>query len=1408
MMRHSRVIRIFISSTFADMQLERRLLQENIIPHFKKYCSKVGWQFEAVDLRWGISKQAAMNQSTIEICLNELERCKAVSPQPNFMILMGQRYGWRPLPGRITRNHFSDIMKIADDNGKQLLSKWYLADLNSKQQYYLLQPRRDLYTDNIIYEKQVYRPLHNLFNLFGKTLRPDEQVWYSGSATHQEIYSGAMHGDHDQVISFMRILDDIPSSESETYIGTDSEKNLIADLQKELLETIGDENVIQSRIPFDQYGSETYNTFFIDSIKNRLQFLIDQEIANYTLSVGDSEEMLNHQFWGEGRQELFIGREEELSILQKAVTKCNHPIWVTGDSGCGKTSLLAKFKILACQKSWLVFERYIGATSASTDVGLLLKGLLSEIDKYFFQEYKDVLVSMINENEVIHEFVEKINSLSSDIPVIFIFDGVDQLSSDTEGSDLSWIPRKLPKNVSIIISCATDFRHHPKQPLIRLDGLDKEQAINLVKQKLQTRDRNLTDQQWNIVNKAILDSNRMPFYLSNLSDIVSSWTSYESNSSLPTNENTLFSYMLTKLMLPENHGEKLVCMVLELITCSKHGLTNDELLEILGSDDDFWAYLNASAFHNMEEVSDNRRAIPSIYLSRLIHDMRSILSTFQNIGGVVYGFKHIFFRKYTEDEILMNEENRNYCYKLLADYFENRWSEPYIRALEEYPYSLTNLGDCEKLESLLTDFQLIQLKSQYKLLHSLHNDYNVARKISLNPLIEAFYFFIIKNSWLFEQYTAYYPEFVLQLASTDTLTEVSRLAKKSLTDKQHILTFLIAKHQNPSNIHPVFFQKRHNSEIRILKFLKGDHYFVSADFHNIMLYDMPSGMSRDIFSWEEYIYDVDTDAKCEIFVIGLEAKNIERAVIRKFYIDNALQNISNVVYQREFGKADEDFLYDNIVIWNRKDRSITKLTDPGATSVKRVAMTPDARYFFSASNKNLSLWEIDNNSYKVIRAIQDQAICVLVNRNFECQITPDGRFVLIGLYENTFCIYDMFGEKMMLHLDSKYCLHHKLHPVIFSVGFMSNQNDMVWVQTNTELVKINLDKDVAPSILQRFPTSTAPHEQFMDKTLNPCSGQINSKKYLILLSGTIRINCDAIYLYNSEGWEDENLWKIIWDVPGLSNLKSISSDEKYLLGGSNNGEICLYDLKTLIVSEIERETDEMSKIEDIIKSKDIFFGDSHPIFGNGLVKILESSIEFSYPNISLTKKLPIRSRGIFSVGRNGILCLGGTLVYYIDDKLNERIILNAKQIITACAILPDNEHAAFGNLDGEICIAPIFRKRQNFSATLTPHNDDVNYVLADHSGRYLISCGNDNFIVIFDVEFKREVFRHYSEIIFHYIGVIEENILVFLDKKNNYMIWKTNFDNYNVYPNFNNNLNSKKIKLLDIDPFEIKDLKN
>ena len=98
-----RAVRVFVSSTFLDMQRERNILVRQTFPALRARFRARGVELLEVDLRWGITQEQAESGATLAICLSEIDRCR-----PNFIGLIGERYGWAP-----PEDLYTDALKAA-----------------------------------------------------------------------------------------------------------------------------------------------------------------------------------------------------------------------------------------------------------------------------------------------------------------------------------------------------------------------------------------------------------------------------------------------------------------------------------------------------------------------------------------------------------------------------------------------------------------------------------------------------------------------------------------------------------------------------------------------------------------------------------------------------------------------------------------------------------------------------------------------------------------------------------------------------------------------------------------------------------------------------------------------------------------------------------------------------------------------------------------------------------------------------------------------------------------------------------------------------------------------------------------------------------------------------------------------
>jgi hypothetical protein len=134
-------IRFFISSTFADFKAERTLLQLDIFPALRDLCRQEGFRFQPIDLHWGVSQEAGKVGRTLGICFDELRRCQELSLEFNLLILLGDRYGWRPLPESIPAEHYARLAPLLASPMRALLEQVYAEDHNARPPEYVLLPR-------------------------------------------------------------------------------------------------------------------------------------------------------------------------------------------------------------------------------------------------------------------------------------------------------------------------------------------------------------------------------------------------------------------------------------------------------------------------------------------------------------------------------------------------------------------------------------------------------------------------------------------------------------------------------------------------------------------------------------------------------------------------------------------------------------------------------------------------------------------------------------------------------------------------------------------------------------------------------------------------------------------------------------------------------------------------------------------------------------------------------------------------------------------------------------------------------------------------------------------------------------------------------------------------------------------
>ena len=90
-------------------------------------------------LSLGVRQESVDDHRVVNICMEEIKRCQDMSLGIAFIAILGDKYGWRPLPPSVDADEFESLLQLVDQSDRELITSWYLRDDNSVPPCYLLQ---------------------------------------------------------------------------------------------------------------------------------------------------------------------------------------------------------------------------------------------------------------------------------------------------------------------------------------------------------------------------------------------------------------------------------------------------------------------------------------------------------------------------------------------------------------------------------------------------------------------------------------------------------------------------------------------------------------------------------------------------------------------------------------------------------------------------------------------------------------------------------------------------------------------------------------------------------------------------------------------------------------------------------------------------------------------------------------------------------------------------------------------------------------------------------------------------------------------------------------------------------------------------------------------------------------------
>ena len=147
-----------------------------------------------------------------------------------------------------------------------------------------------------------------------------------------------------------------------------------------------------------------------------------------------------------------MGRQEYYDRLDRHVDSEDKPLVILGESGVGKSALLANWVRRYRQEhpQDLVFLHFIGSTPQSTDYVALLHRLLSAIKRRYPQQTPEEVPSQPDKlREALPLWLA---GAAAQGRLVLILDGLNQLNDKDQAPDLGWLPASFPPNVRVILS--------------------------------------------------------------------------------------------------------------------------------------------------------------------------------------------------------------------------------------------------------------------------------------------------------------------------------------------------------------------------------------------------------------------------------------------------------------------------------------------------------------------------------------------------------------------------------------------------------------------------------------------------------------------------------------------------------------------------------------------------------------------------------------------------------------------------------------------------------------------------------------------------------------------------------------------------------------------------------------------
>ena len=605
-------VRVFVSSTFRDMQAERDHLVKVVFPELRERLEKHRIYFVDIDLRWGVTQDQSDNDEALELCLEEIDRCRPEEGdrRPFFIGILGERYGW--VPGTVKPEVLRRYDWIPDypEHSVTALEIIHGVLLNPPMQgqsfFYFRDPKfmEDL-PESIC--QGVMEP-------------EDDDARDKLSALKQRIRESGIPSMEDYPCEYagLRVnprLLRLAEEERPSWIERAWSVLLGRQAGRSLMERVAADGII-SPVEYERLSPELrgvvaeQSTVDLDGLEafgeqvreDLLQGIAQQypQILEEPVTVEVEEEDALaverefHERFAESRLRIYVGRDQvHRELADYLGGDAQEPLVLVGPSGCGKSAILARLytEYAREHRETFVLPHFIGASATSTSVASMLRRLCQELQGHFGfpGEMPD------DPTELPGTFRMFLGMLPQDGRAAIIIDALDQLDERDREMGLPWLPSEFPANVKLVVSCLDDVGNREVleeldergHPVVRVEPLTEADCKQIIEKVPSLSAKTLDDEQRELLLANFATRNAL--YLQVALEELRGFGSFDQlNARIAQFDEAedvteLFGQVLERLEL--DLGRTLVEELTSLLAASRAGLSERELADLLSETD-------------------------------------------------------------------------------------------------------------------------------------------------------------------------------------------------------------------------------------------------------------------------------------------------------------------------------------------------------------------------------------------------------------------------------------------------------------------------------------------------------------------------------------------------------------------------------------------------------------------------------------------------------------------------------------------------------------------------------------------------------------------------------------------------------------------------------------------------------